>query len=308
MAASATADYRERHASNGWGAFVDVAAVVKMAVLAGLFVLAFWRPIRDVLVYRWVNDDTWTYCWLVPVFSLYFIAGRRDELLCARRRTSLLGLVALSGALGLFALGIIKGIGYFQGVALVLTIIGLAWFLLGNSFMRILWFPLAFLMLAVPLPYNIYVGLTQPLQMLAARTASFFLSLIIPGLSAEQAGVRIDYFYNGESGSLHVDQGCSGMRTQMALLTLALVVAYTGERPVWQRLVMIAACVPIAIFVNVLRVAVTGWLQIHGYHDLASGTPHALLGIVLFFGVALSLLMLVGYVLKNLFVDVPAEE
>jgi hypothetical protein len=42
---------------------------------------------------------------------------------------------------------------------------------------------------------------------------------------------------------------------------------------------------------------------VHGLTDYARGSAHALLGIVLFFGVALSLLMLVGYVLQNLFID-----
>ncbi|HEY3242907.1 MAG TPA: exosortase/archaeosortase family protein [Phycisphaerae bacterium] len=276
---------------------------MQVSVLAVLFLAAFWNTLRYELAWRWSHDDTWTYCWLVPVFSLYFLAGRREALRAVPSRASVLGLLVLLAGIGLYTLGLQRTIGYFKGVAAVVTIAGLAWYLAGTGVMRIAWFPIAFLLLAIPLPYGVYVSLTQPLQMLAARAAALLLAVSVPGLSAEAAGVRVDYFYQGVPGSLHVDQGCSGMRTQMALLTLALVVAYQGQRPNWQRVVLVAACVPIAILVNVLRVTLTGWLQVHGLTDYARGSAHALLGIVLFFGVALSLLMLVGYVLQNLFID-----
>ena len=80
--------------------------------------------------------------------------------------------------------------------------------------------------------------------------------------------------------------------------------AYLGTRPVWQRVIMVSACIPIAVVCNIIRVTITGCIHVFHIRSLASGTPHALLGLAML-PIALGLFALVGYVLKNLFVEVP---
>ncbi len=88
----------------------------------------------------------------------------------------------------------------------------------------------------------------------------------------------------------------------MAFVTLGVAMAYLGDRPTWQRLVMVFACVPIAIFCNTIRVTTTGLFFVYGHEDLARGTPHQLLGFAML-ALALGSFSLLGYVLSHLFVE-----
>ncbi len=92
----------------------------------------------------------------------------------------------------------------------------------------------------------------------------------------------------------------------MAFVALGVAMAYLDERPLWHRLVMVASCVPVAVFCNAVRVTTTGLLYVYGYRDLARGTPHQLLGMATLL-IALALFSLLRYVLSNLFVETPDE-
>ncbi|RME41361.1 MAG: exosortase/archaeosortase family protein, partial [Planctomycetota bacterium] len=177
----------------------------------------------------------------------------------------------------------------------------------GWPVMRIAWFPIAFLVLAIPLPYTIYVGITMSLQRIAASISAAVLPLVIPGLHTEAQAVVIDYVLPGMApGQLNVEEACSGMRSTMAFVALGVAVAYVYDRPFWQRLILVLSCVPIAIACNAIRVTITGILHIRGYEELARGTAHQILGLLMF-GVALGLFSLLSYVLAHLWVEVPEE-
>jgi exosortase/archaeosortase family protein len=89
-------------------------------------------------------------------------------------------------------------------------------------------------------------------------------------------------------------------------VTLGLAMAYLGQRPLWQRVIMVLSCIPIALFCNAIRVTTTGCIHVFEYKSLASGTPHELLGLAML-PIALGLFALVGYVLRNLFVEAVEE-
>ena len=66
----------------------------KGLLLAGLFVwLNFWQ--LRILVISWIDNPNWSHGFLIPLFSLYFLYSRRDELFTARRRVCLWGLPIL---------------------------------------------------------------------------------------------------------------------------------------------------------------------------------------------------------------------
>jgi exosortase len=159
--------------------------------------------------------------------------------------------------------------------------------------------------------------MTFPLRRWASSAAAATLPVLIPGLYTEAQAVVIDYIMPGRPpGTLNVEEACSGMRLMMAFVTLGVAMAYLGDRPLWQRIVMIACCVPIAVVCNTLRVTATGvifilgdkptpwldWLGVSHLGDLAKGTPHQALGILML-GVAFGLYALIGYVLKHLFIE-----
>ena len=197
--------------------------------------------------------------------------------------------------------------GYPQAVSIVGAILGVTLLMGGWPVMRIAWFPILFLLLAIPLPQSMYVSLTMPLRECASTVAAAVMPLLAPGLHTEAQAVVIDYSMPGYGiGQLNVDEACSGMRSLMAFVTLGVAMAYIHERPAWHRGVMLVCCIPLAVFCNTIRVTATGLLYVYGHRDLAQGTPHALLGVVMF-AIALGLFMLIGYVLNHLVVEEPDE-
>lgn len=291
-----------------WGELVPPSARVRIAAVVVLLFIAYWAPIRYMLAGRWLSDGNWSHGWLIPLFSLYFLSTKRGELARCQPKPSYLGAVILALSLVAYFVSAWRlRMAYPQALSIVGAIFGLTLALGGWSIMRVAWFPILFLVLAVPLPQSIYVDLTMPQQKFVSAIAAAVMPVVTPGLVTEAQAVVIDYVMPGMApGSLNVEEACSGMRSTMAIVTLGVALAYLGDRPTWQRLTMVFACVPIAMFCNAIRVTVTGLLHIHGYSELAKGTAHQVLGILMF-AIALGLFALAGWVLSRLFVEEPGE-
>lgn len=281
------------------------ASVLQIAVLAVL-ILLIYQPALSGVVHKWANDGNWSHGWLVPVFSLYFLIVHRQELKAAPRKGSYFGVVLVLAALGLLYLSYLRGFGYPQPFSLIPCLMGLVLLVGGWGVLKIAWFPIAFLICAIPLPQALYFDITHPLRRLASRVAGAFLGLL-PDVDTEVAGVVIDYSYRMRTSALNVEDACSGMRLMMAFCTLGIAMAYLGDRPLWQRLIMIACCVPIAVICNSVRVIITGMLHIYGYEELSQGTAHGLIGLAML-PLALGMFALCGWILKNMFVEAPEQE
>jgi len=282
---------------------------VQGAVLSALILLAYWDTIRGGLIGRWISDGNWSHSWLIPFFSLYLLHSRYDKLRAARRAPSWTGAAVLGASLTLFFVaGWVLRIAYFQRVSIVGTILGTTLLMTGWSVLRIAFVPIGLLLLAIPLPVQLYVDLTMPLRELATTIAATVLPMFCPGLMVESQAVVIDYFLPGSPpGQLNVEEACSGMRLMMAFVTLGVVMAYLKDRPGWHRVVLVLSCLPIVVLCNAVRVTITGLLYIHGYLDWARGMPHQLLGISMLF-LAFGMFAVVGFVLDHLFVDPPPED
>ncbi len=290
-----------------WSELIPPIARSRIALLAGLLLLVYWPTIRTVLVSRWMNDGDWSHGPLIPLFSIYFLATRREALARAAVRPSLVGAAILAASLAMYFVAAWRlRMQYPQALSLVGVIFGLTVLMAGWGVVRIAWFPIAYLLLAIPLPQSLYVDLTMPLRRIASTVAAEIMPLFAPGLQTEAQAVVIDYVMAGMSpGTLNVEEACSGMRLMMAFVALGVAMAYLDERPLWHRVVMVLSCLPVAVFCNVVRVTTTGLFFVHGQEALARGTPHQLLGIATL-GIALGLFSLIRYVLSNLFVDAQA--
>ena len=291
-----------------WREFIPPLARARIVIVTALIAAAYWGPIRHSLVSRWIHDGNWSHGWLVPGFGLYCLASRREELFRSRPQPSYLGAVVLFLSLLLYFVSAWWwSMTYPQAVSMVGTIFGATLLLGGWGIIRLAWFPIAFMFFAIPLPQWLYAQLTQGLQAFASSAAAAVMPLFAPGLWAEAQAVVIDYAMpGGGRGQLNVEEACSGMRLMMAFVTLGVAMAYLGDRPLWQRVIMLLSCVPIAVFCNTIRVTTTGLFFVYGRQDWATGTPHQLLGISMLV-IALGLYALIGYILSHLFIEGPEE-
>ena len=94
---------------------------------------------------------------------------------------------------------------------------------------------------------------------------------------------------NLPSMALEVAEACSGIRSLMSLVTLAIIYGYLTERRLWVRWLLALSSVPIAVVANSVRIIGTGLLVQYWDADKAEGYFHASWGWIIF---VVSLLML----------------
>ena len=191
---------------------------------------------------------------------------------------------------------------------MIATLGAIVLFLGGWCLVKYTWLPVLYLIFAVPLPAQLYGQLTIPMRIFAAALSTVVLNLV-PNLETSSRGVVIDVIYKGvrmEPG-LDVAEACSGMRLLMAFLALGVAMAYLHYRPRWQRIVLLCSTIPIAIFCNVVRVTVTGFIYILWDPRYAQGIWHDILGLCML-PLAFGMYALLAWFMANLFEDVRSGE
>ena len=279
---------------------------IKITILAGLFAAINYRQFRP-LVNSWMHDPNWSHGFLVPLFSLYLLYTRREELFAATRRTSLLGLVVM--ILGILAkLIAVYPIGNTWLTQLSMTVIlfGIVLYLGGWGIIKLAWVPIFYLALAMPIPPIIYTQIATPLQTLAAKASTIILGIFGVGINVTASHLTITSISGYEHG-LTVAEACSGVRSLIAYVALAIAWAYLEERPVWQRLVLVGSAVPIAVLCNVIRVTVTCTMFVVDQPALGQDFMHSFMGLVMM-APALLMLWLLGWMLGSLFIEVEDDE
>ncbi len=285
-----------------WGE-LGVHSYIKILIIAGLFYYLFHNEIGGI-VERWLKDSSWSHGFLIPLFSLYFINQHKDGILNIRTKPSYLGLVFLVCGIVFYLLNIIHfGYGYFRPLGMIAVLGAVVLFLGGWRLVRYAWLPVGFLVFAVPLPQRYYVLLTMPMRKLAAQVAAFLLGLVSE-LETIVNGVVINVVYKGEQlkPPLNVAEACSGMRLLMAFLALGVAMAYLHYRPVWQRIILLATTVPIAIFCNIVRVTVTGFIYVMIDPKYAQGIYHDGLGMAML-PLAFGLYGFLAWFMSSLFIE-----
>jgi exosortase len=276
---------------------------VRIFIIAALIGYLFHREIRSV-VEVWLLDSSWSHGFLIPFFRLYFINRKKEQILNLRTRPDYLGLLLLVLVLIFYVLNRFSPSGYEYFCRLcVIAMVGAVVLLLGGwGLVRYTWLPIVFLVFAVPLPDRFYKALTIPMRQWAAAVASALLNLV-PHLEATANGVVIDVFYKGKAlnPGLDVAEACAGMRLLTAFVALGVAMAYLHERPLWQRIVLLVSTVPIAIFCNIVRVTVTGFIYILIQPRYAQGIYHDLLGLAML-PLAFGLYGFVAWFMSSLFV------
>jgi exosortase len=254
--------------------------------------LGIFGPIIYYMVLHWGAVDDYSHGFLVAPLALYFAWERRYQLRRASIQPSWWGLIPL--ALGSLAL-VVGRLGVeltAMRVSFVLTLIGLQILLLGRDVFRILAFPMFFLFFMVPLPQSLVNVVAFPLQLIAADFAVETLHLLhIPAL-------REGNIIHLADTQLFVAEACAGLHSLMALGMLAVLFAYYFRKNRIEQVIIVASAIPIAIFVNAFRVALTGYLAHRMGSAAAEGLIHQTEGIFTF-GLAFGLLLAEAWLLSR---------
>ena len=113
---------------------------------------------------------------------------------------------------------------------------------------------LVFSLFMMPMPPRLNIILASPLQTIATLASSALL--VLTGLPVLSEGNII--FVGTEP--LEVARACNGLSMLLSFVTLITAVVFlNGDRPMWERLVLLASTIPIALISNILRIVVTAW-------------------------------------------------
>jgi exosortase len=281
------ADKAESTQTSSTSSSPRVSFYAQAIILVAVVVLLYARVI-PALVQQWFNDPNYSHGVLVPFCSLLLLWSTRKKWLAEPCVPSLTGLVLVFAAMGLLVLGSLGAELFLTRVSLCALIGGLIVYFAGWRMLRLVLAPWLFLFLMVPLPVIIFNQIAFPLQILASRLAASLIDLFhVPVL-------RDGNILTLPTMSLNIVEACSGLRSLMSLITVAVFYSLFFERRVWLRWVIVLAAVPVAVGTNALRITIAALLAEYVNPQSAEGFFHAFSGLLLF-GLSLAVLAAVHW-------------
>lgn len=313
MTQNATVDYRNPMLAvekEGEPIFygLGMAAWLKIAIVTLLMVATF----RFNLLRLWLKtnpfsgEPNWRHAICVPLIGFYYLFVHRDELLETKAYTAWSGLGILLLGILLFAYGIYPGQNDFvKDFGMVVALFGVVALLCGWRVMKIAWFPIVFLVCAIPWPELVYSYIASPLQRLAAGVAVGVLRAL--NVTSLNSGTKIIINAKGNTWrTLNVAEACAGLRSLMTFISVAAAIAFLSARPLWQKIIVTFMAIPIAIFCNVMRVTGQGLLDHYWSQELSEGFAHQFVGIVMLVP-GFFMILFVGWLLDVVFIEVVDE-
>ncbi|MGH9945258.1 MAG: exosortase [Pyrinomonadaceae bacterium] len=265
---------------------------------------------------QWWDDENYSHGLLIPFIIGYLLWIERERFLGAPKKPATLwgGAAIVAALLALWA-GAAGAELFLQRSSLVLMLGGIALYFWGWRVLRLALVPLGLLALAIPIPAIVFNQIAFPLQLFASRCAVWAMRLFDIPVLRQGNVIELMPLNSLTTQKLEVVEACSGIRSLMTLLTLAVVYAYfthprgkgdgtppTGEHArgrlgwlrsygFWRSTIIVLAAVPIAIITNAGRVSGTGVLSRYYGTQVADGFFHSFSGWVVY---VVAFLMLFG--------------
>ena len=248
--------------------------VTLQALLAAvLLVIGFW-PILTSMYGSWFDPGAYMeHGILVIPAAAYIVWTKLDQLKMVPVRPSTWGfalvvLGALQAALGELAHWV-----WVSRMSFLVSLVGCIALIYGWKMIRETIYPLCTLLLMIAPPTFLLARLTLSLQLVASRLGELWLemfgySVFREGNVLEMVGIK-----------LSVEEACSGIRSLVAILFMAVLYNYFFVKGNVMRSLILILCVPIAIVGNAARIVATG---IAGQYDqsLVGGAAHETMGYI----------------------------
>jgi exosortase A len=264
-----------RHAiSNAW-----LRHGAALAILVLLTLIAF-RDCLSAAITVWVVSPTYSHCFLIVPIVIWLLWEKRAAL--GALTPSLFPKALLLTPL--FALvwwmGQLAAINEVQQYAVVAIIQSLMVALLGINVIRVIWFPVLYLLFLVPTGEY----LIAPMQSFAAHFVD--VSLNILGIPHYTEGTRFEL----TSGRYEIAEACAGLRFLIATVTLGVLFSYMMFRKLYKTVLFLLACVAVPLFGNGLRCVGIIVLAYSTSNEYGAGADHIVYG----WGFNVTILLVLG--------------
>jgi len=235
-----------------------------------------WSTMMSLLG-DWRTDDDYSAGQLVPFVVLFLVWRERKNL-----SQCVLAPCWWAGAAVLILAQLLRAYGHLSWrlslcrYALVLNIMGLILLVAGRQlFGRMAWI-LLFLLLMVPLPEFLHSRISPPLQRMATTGSVFLLEAF--GNQVDQQG---NVVMLGDNVPMAVAEACGGLRMLSAFVIVAAFIAYMVKRPRWQKGIVLASSIPIAVICNIIRISLTAVIMLYVSVELGEKFFHDFAGLVM---------------------------
>lgn len=264
---------------------------IQFVIIAVVLAICY-GPIVLEMGHWWYRDDNYSHGFLVPFIAGYFFWQRWPEVREKIVTPNGLGLVVIVLGLLQLLVGYLATEYFTMRASLIVVLAGIVLFWFGADILRRVALPVGYLLLMVPIPYIVYDMVAFPLKLFVTKVSVGFLKVL--GVLVVREGNIIMF----PSTTLEVADACSGIRSLMSLIALAVAYAYFLDVSNVRRWLIIIAAVPIAVATNAMRVIVTGILAQWWGAAAAEGFFHEFAGLAVF-ALAIVLLVAVGGLVKR---------
>lgn len=223
------------------------------AVLGIVFLWAYWTTLAT-LVEAWNRQPDYSHGFLVAPLAAFFLWVRRDRFPGVAGHLAWPGLALILLSVGMRIFASRYYMEAIDGWSIMVWAGGVAWLLGG---WRVFCWSLpavAFLWFMVPLPFRFERALSLPLQSIATKLSCWGLQVLGQPAVAEGHTILLgDY-------PLEIEQACSGLRIFVGIVALAFAYAIVVRRSWWEKAILLASVIPIALVANATRIVATGLL------------------------------------------------
>ena len=199
--------------------------------------------------------------------------------------TSASGWVAFVIALALYIIGRSQQIMLFELSSFIWMLAAILLIKRGSSALKVMWFPLFFMLFMIPLPGTVVTTLTMPMKMAVSYVTANILFWAHYPIARNGVILQIGQY------QLLVADACAGLQTLLTLESLGLfylnVVRHTS---VFRNVTLAILIVPISFAANVIRVITLTLVTYYFGDEAGQGFLHGFAGMVLFLSALLLIL------------------
>lgn len=201
----------------------------------------------------------------------------RAGMAIARPGRAWIGALCLIPALALYAFARVTNIVEIEGFAMYGALVSVLYLAAGGAVLRLLWFPLVYMLFVFPPPDTAVAMVTQPLKIWISRAAIDLLAFLGYPIAGSGVTIQIGQY------QLLVAAACAGLNSLISLSAIGLFYVYIRHNANWRyAALLMLAIVPVAILANFARVLILVLITYHFGEAMAQGFIHNFAGVTMF--------------------------
>jgi exosortase len=258
---------------------------LKLGIISG-FVIFLYYPELRFMIHTWLNDYHYSHGFLIPLISGYIIWRNLEALRTSPAIPDFRGFFIFLVGISLLVVGYAAFESSIRRYSLIITIMGLIYFLLGKQISKILLFPVGYLIFMIPMPYIFFKSMAVHLRFISTKVTYTFSEFLGIPIIQDSAILFLP------NVTLEVADGCTGIQSIIAVMAMAVLFAYFTQRSLTSKIILVVLAIPLAVIGNMFRLVITVYLAYHYGECVVKGAVHQAQGILNY--------MIVGGIIKKI--------